>query len=187
VAGAIILAHFLFTDIFFHSRPLVLKVPGVGHGIVGMTPEIESGITVAEKRAQGTVDAAAEKANKYRTGVGICKWVGIVITAVMMVVAGLRGVVVTSGMEKNPDELLNALKAEIGERKKLGILIALLSAAVAATTMIGSHLESEQGAARDRAKDLHNRLYVARDKMLNAKTPSEFLEVKKLYDEIPLQ
>src|SRR5258706_12955018 len=104
-----------------------------------------------------------------------------------MLIASLSGIVITSDMEKIFDELHKALKAEVGQRKTIAVIIGVLSAAVAASTMIGSHLESEQATARDRAKDLHNRLYVARDKMLSAKTPSEIQEVRKLYEEISLQ
>jgi len=186
-AVAIILAHLRFTDTFHTSRPLVLKVPGIGQGIVGITPEIENEVTAAEKKAQKVVDAAAGTANGYRRGAGISKWVGIGITAVMMLIAGFRGVVITSEMAKNPDEVLQALKTEVGQRRKLAVVVGVLSATVAASTMIGSHLESEQATARDRAKELHNRLYVARDKMLNAKTPNEVQDVKKLYEEIALQ
>jgi hypothetical protein len=187
LALAIVGVHFLYTDPLRHSRPLELKSLGVGQGFAGTTPELQAEATRAIHTAEKIVDDTTERANRCRLWAGITKWIGIGATALMMMIAGSRGRVITSDITQKPDEAFNLLKEEVGLRRRMAICVGILSASVAAATMVGSQLESEQATGRERAKDTHALLYEARAQLLDATTASQVQDAIKKLDEIRLK
>ena len=105
-----------------------------------------------------------------------------------MFIAGLTGRAVSANSGQGQDQLLNLLKEEGAKRGKLAVVVGLLSASVAATTMIGSQLEAEQASERERAKDMHGLYATARSTLLDpSSTPNQIQDAIRKLEEARLK
>jgi hypothetical protein len=186
IAVALVSIHFLATDVSRLIDPLQLKVPGIGQGIVGVTPEIDARIKSDAEKAQAEVDKKAAEANMYRSWSQKTKWTAIGFSALMMVIAGLRGIFVTSEMASDQDKLIAALKADVSKGHVFAIIVAILSGVVAATSMVDSHVQAEQTKATQQATSMYEQLSEARQKLLDAKSAVEVEQVDAVFNKIRL-
>ena len=188
LAVAVLALHFAFTDNLRHTRPLELKALGAGQAFMATQPELQQQATNALAITSRAIEGHVEKANRRRGQAGAAKWICIGITSLMMLIAGLTGRAVPSNSGQGPDQILNLLREEGAKRSKLAVIVGLLSAAVAAATMIGSQLEVEQAAERERAKDMHVLYNAARSKLLDpSSTPIQVQEAIRMLEEARLK
>ena len=139
-------------------------------GFSGSQPDLEAEAVAAVTRAADSIEEKDRVADRLRRWAGVLKWIGLLASAALVVVAGVFGI--SRPGSGDPDQLAEALRGEGKKRRRLAVAVGIGAALTSASNTLASELNAEHEELRARVRAAHDVFLDARVNLLEATTES---------------